>query len=210
MKRYEDMFSYVKNRLDKAYSQGAVSKTSIHYSRYQHIERVYAWMKRIVSELSVDRSIKEEALHIATIFHDVGYGVEDNNKNHALAGAGICEEYLRKHGYSENVIEEVIYLITNHSNKELLASEDASIELIILMEADLLDDTAALGLTMDAMITTAKGMPNFYQVYQHMLSYSVSEMNQNPMVTEPAKRFWREKQKLTKEFIRQLGRDLNI
>ena len=74
----------------------------------------------------------------------------------------------------------------------------------------MLDDTAALALVMDAMIVTRKRKPDFYKVYQHMMKHSVKEMKESRMVTEPAKRFWKEKQKLTEDFIRQLARDLNL
>ncbi|HWT26389.1 MAG TPA: hypothetical protein VN131_00485 [Mobilitalea sp.] len=42
------------------------------------MERVYAWMKRIVKELSPQILIREEVLYMATIFHDVGYGVYED------------------------------------------------------------------------------------------------------------------------------------
>jgi uncharacterized protein len=36
------------------------------------------------------------------------------------------------------------YLVRSHSNKELMTLSDTPLELILLMEADLLDETGAL------------------------------------------------------------------
>ncbi len=210
MDKYDDMLEFVKDKLEKAPCQGVKSVMSINYSRCDHIERVFAWARRIASELSADVTVNREALYIAAIFHDAGYNTDEDNGMHAEAGAKICREYLTEKGFDRNLIEQVTYLIKNHSKKDLLSAPDTPIELIILLEADLLDDTAALGLVMDTMVVTKKRKPDFYKVYKHMLSYTAKDMKSNPMVTEPARRFWKEKQKLTEEFIRQLGRDLNI
>lgn len=210
MDKYDEMLEYVKGKLEQSPCQGVRSKMSINYSRYGHTERVYVWTQRIASELSPEVTVNKEVLKTAAIFHDSGYNTQDDNDGHARVGAEICREYLIQMGYDNNFIEQAVYLVEYHSRKELLTAADTPIELIILMEADLLDDTAALGLVMDAMVVTRKRKPDFYKVYKHMLSYTVRDMESNPMITEPARRFWREKQKLTTEFIRQLGRDLNI
>lgn len=210
MREYHELFEYVESKLQVAENQCGKAKTTIHYSRFQHIERVYAWVLRILSEISADITINGEILKVAAVFHDVGYGLTENNDQHSEAGAAICEEYLRSKDYDNRFIDKVVYLVKNHSRKELLTDKDTPIELIVLMEADLLDDTAALGLVMDAMIVTKKRQPDFQKIYQHMLNYSVKEMKANPMVTEPSKCFWKEKQRLTEEFIRQLARDLDL
>ncbi len=210
MREYEELFAYVRDILEKSSVQGGKRKSSIGYSRFSHIERVYSWAKRILSELSADITIHKETVLLASIFHDAGYGVNEDNYCHAEESAKICEAYLKEKGYDCQLINQVVYLVRNHSKKELLEEKNTPIELLVLMEADLLDDTAALGLVMDAMIVMRKRKPDFHKIYQHMLKYSAKQIKINPMVTEPAKRFWKEKQKLTEEFIRQLARDLNI
>lgn len=204
------MLEFVKNHLDYTKPRWGAGKTRIRYDRFEHIKRVYAWMQRIIAELSINVPIREKELHIATIFHDVGYGVNEDNSFHAEAGAEICRNYLKEKGYEEQFIEEVIFLVTNHGRKELMPVANTPIELIVLMEADLMDDTAALGLVMDSMIVATGDESYFTKVYEHMQSYSVKEMKDSPMITGPAKRLWKEKQDLTEEFIRQLKRDLNI
>jgi uncharacterized protein len=210
MREYNEIFEFVASKLEAAENQCGKAKATINYSRFLHIERVYAWVIRILSELSADITIHAEILKVAAIFHDVGYGITEGNDQHSEAGAIICEEYLRGKEYDSQFIKEVVYLVRNHSRKELLTDRNTPIELIVLMEADLMDDTAALGLVMDTMIVTKKRQPDFMKIYNHMLNYSVKEMKANPMVTEPSKRFWKEKQRLTEDFIHQLARDLNI
>ena len=133
MRIQEELFDYVRDRLEKALSQGGKNKTSISYSRFSHIERVYAWVQRILSELSSDISIHKEPILLAAIFHDVGYGVNEDNERHADVSAAICEAYLKEKGYDSQLIQEVVYLVKYHSNKELLMDKSTPIELIVLM-----------------------------------------------------------------------------
>jgi HD superfamily phosphodiesterase len=210
MCNYDEMFHFVEEKLKLAKSNASIEKTRIKYSRFQHIERVYAWVKRILSELSPQISVNEQELLVATIFHDVGQGLGVERSQHAELGAKICQSYLLDHGYDQEFIDKVCYLVLNHSDKELLKKSDTSLELIILMEADLLDDTASLGIVMDAMIEGSYEEPSFQKVYEHIEKYSMQDMKSSPMVTIPAKKFWREKQELTEEFIRQFKRDINL
>ena len=210
MSEYDDIFDFVRDKLAQSSYQCGKNKATINYSRFSHIERVYGWVQRILTDLSPDISIHKEALRLAAILHDVGYGFNEGDVDHAQVGAMISEEYLEQRGYDKELLREVVYLVGNHSHKELLRNKETPIELIILMEADLLDDTGALALVMDTMIVTKKRKPDFYKVYSHMQKYAVKEMKENPMVTEPARRFWKEKQRLTEEFNRQLMRDLDI
>lgn len=210
MSEYDKMFAHVKSRLEKSSKQGSANKTRINYNRYEHIRRVYAWMERIVSECNSQYTINEKALHIATIFHDAGYGMYEDNKKHGFAGASICCAYMEKKKYDKNLLDEVVFLIENHSRKELLGQKDTPIELTILMEADLLDDTGAMGLLMDAMVQSKKDKTEFHKVYNHILTHSYEELLENPMVTEPAKRYWKRKQDLLIEFVKQLEMDLDI
>jgi uncharacterized protein len=211
MYEYEEMFAFVEKQIKLTNPiSSSVGKARIQYSRFHHIERVYAWMKRIVSELSPVMSIREKELHIATIFHDAGYGVLEDSRRHAEASAVICRNYLLEHGYEEDFIKGVEFLVANHSRKDLLTKQDTPIELVILMEADLLDDMGALGIVMDAMIESKLEEVTYQKIYKHIEEYSVKDIQVSLMVTLPGKRFWKEKQNLTEEFIRQLKRDINV
>ena len=104
--------------------------------------------------------------------------------------------------------EYIKYLILNHSKKELMQNKNTPIELIILMEADLLDETGALSIVWDCMAEGAQEIQSFEKTYKHIKDKSCKILDINPMVTKPGKEIWKKKQTLVKEFIIQLKYDL--
>lgn len=216
MKEHREMFQYVRNRLERqareadggmGTNKGCTNKDWISYSRYDHVVRVYKWMLRITSELK-DDSLDLESLKIATIFHDVGYGLDTEEKPHARISAEICKDYLEARNYPYEKVEFICDLIARHSMKRLLYQRSTELELIVLMEADLLDDTGAMGLVMDTWIEGLDDHATFESMAKHMEKYTYRHMKQVNMVTAPAKKFWHEKRKLVYEFVRQYRRDL--
>lgn len=201
------MFQYVEEML---YSydrrKGDKSKNKISYDRYAHTVRVYQWMLRISSQLR-DDGIDLEALKIATIFHDVGYSVGSSD-DHAKESAHICRDYLERRPYEPAQIDFICYLIEEHPNKRLLHEKTTPLELVILMEADMLDDTGAMGIILDSWIASKEDNPSFDSVCRHFEKYTYRHMKQMEFVTAPGRRFWHEKRKLVYEFLRQYRRDL--
>lgn len=207
MKQHRKMFQYVEEML---YSydrkKGDKSKNKISYDRYEHTVRVYKWMLRITSELR-DDGIDEESLKIATIFHDVGYSVKGDSE-HAQESARICRDYLERRPYDPAQIDFICYLIEEHPNKKLLHDKMTPLELVVLMEADMLDDTGAMGIILDSWIASKEENPSFDSVCRHFEKYTYRHMKQMEFVTAPGRRFWHEKRNLVYEFLRQYRRDL--
>ena len=81
-------------------------------------------------------------------------------------------------------------------------------ELVLLMEADLFDDTGAHGIIMDAWIQAIKEDVSFESILEHIKKYTWYFMQENPMRTEKAKRIWEEKKELTNKFVESLSIDL--
>ena len=106
--------------------------------------------------------------------------------------------------------EFISYLINNHSKKELFDDEGAPLELVLLIEADLLDETGALSIVWDCMMEGGQAEQNYIKTYKHIEEYSFKSLNRNPMKTDKAKEFWVVKQKLMREFFNQLAFDLAI
>ena len=208
---FERAYTYTRNTLEKnrvnlrPYSK---TKSRIVYDRYRHIERVTLWTERIVTGIS--EPVDRESLILASILHDVGYGAVDISEDHAEAGAQLAELFLQQEKLPEEQIQKIVDLVRRHPEKRLMFEEDTPLELVILMEADLMDDIGAQGIVMDAWINTAVNLEktSFDTIYEHILKYNAEQMKEEPMRTEPARRFWKEKQELTKEFVRQLARDL--
>ena len=81
---YEDMFAYVKERLVMNQGEKCDHGAFPFRTRSEHIRRVFTWAQRLTSE---DMNINREALCIAAIFHDSGYGILSEKKSHAEQGA---------------------------------------------------------------------------------------------------------------------------
>ncbi|WIV11532.1 HD domain-containing protein [Proteiniborus sp. MB09-C3] len=205
---YKSMLDFVKDRLEFSGGEDCSKVGKFPFrKRSEHIWRVFLWTKRLMSEVD---NINKEAVLVSAIFHDVGYGIDKDNSHHAENSAKICKDYLIENGFSIEFVDIVTYLIRNHSKKDLMYIKDTPKELIILMEADLLDETGALAIVWDCMMEGSEQIQSFEKTYEHIKNFSDKIMRTNPMVTAKAKEFWKEKQKLTKEFIKHLSFDLGI
>lgn len=206
---YDEMFEYVREVLDTYDSEGGRSQYKIYFNRLKHIKRVYKNVHNIYRELEdkLKQEIDLEALEIATIFHDSGYG-QIEHKNHAFMSEKICRNYLIQHNYTKEKIDFISYIVGNHSNKELLHIEDTPMELVILMEADLLDVIGAHGIVMDVWMEALQENASFESMLDHIKKFTYDEMCTRKLRTEPGKRLWDEKKALTTEFVRQYEIDL--
>ena len=204
---YAKMFQYVKDCLgDNDNNATKIGRVPFR-KRSEHTKRVFMWAERLIEDKYF---INKEAVLVSSIFHDVGYAVSSDNLNHAGDSAVLCEKYLLENGFATEFINFVVYLVKNHSQKELMTVKDTQLELILLMEADLLDETGALSIVWDCMSEGAQQVQSFEKSYNHILNYSCKHLNVNPMVTVKAKAFWESKQKLLQEFTNQLSFDLGL
>jgi len=204
---YAKMFQFVKNYLEN--NDGETIKIGYFpfRKRSEHISRVFMWSERL---LDGEPYINKKAVLVSAIFHDIGYALSLDNLKHAENSAVICKKYLIENGYDIEFINFVVYLVKNHSNKELMTVNDTPLELILLMEADLLDETGALSVVWDCMMEGSQQIQTFEKTYNHILNYSYKSLKVNPMITSKAKAFWESKQNLIQEFIKQLSFDLEI
>jgi uncharacterized protein len=204
---YDKMFQFVNKQLENNDYEASKIGLFPFRKRTEHIKRVFMWAKRLVdSELCVNR----EAVLVSAIFHDVGYALAEDKAKHAENSAVICEKYLSENGFDNEFIDFVVYLVKNHSNKKLMTSEDTPLELILLMEADLLDETGALSIVWDCMMEGNQEIQTYQKSHEHIMNYTYKAMTKNPMVTPKAKEFWESKQKLVQEFVNQLSYDLGL
>jgi uncharacterized protein len=204
---YAKILEYVKETLINSGGEFVNFKSVPFRKRSEHIRRVFMWAERIMTGMD---NINKDAVLTAAAFHDSGYDPRLGRSNHAENSAVICEGYLKDNGYDDEFVDFVVYLVRNHSKKELMTAENTPIELILLMEADLLDETGALSIAWDCMAEGAEEVQSFEKTYDHIIKFSYDALKENPMITEKAKIFWQEKQKLMKEFTRQLSFDLGI
>lgn len=153
------------------------------------------------------KDVDIDVLYTAAIFHDIGNAI--NRESHAELGAKVFYEYGIKTGMDLPFIEKVKNLIFLHSSKELLNQKDTLIELIILIEADLLNEEGPLRMVWYTLDKGISGAQSYNDAYQHIVMGNNKRLV-NPMITEKAKYYWNEKQKIAEAFTKQLEEDITV
>ena len=202
---FDEMLNYVTEYLNS--NGGQISQLPFRV-RSDHIKRVFMWTNQLID--GVDAPINRDALLTAAAFHDIGYANLSENEPHAENSAKIFLQYAATKDYSEQDKQFIAYLIQNHSNKNMLHDDDAPLELILLIEADLLDETGALSIVWDCMMEGGETIQSFTKTYEHIKNYSGKILRENPLVTKKGKLYWEQKQTLTAEFIKQFAFDIGI
>lgn len=198
---YEQMLEFVKKTLEE--NDAIKSKNPLHKfrNRYEHSRRVYEWCKLIHEDLECD----EEILYTAAIFHDVGrFAVKED---HAHLGAVIFEKYAKNHHFSDEFTKKVSYLIENHSDKSRINDPTSPHELILLLEADLLDEEGALGIVWDLMALGGMDDATYYDAMD-ALCHSKHILKQDYMITPLARKIWEKKKEIVRTFVEDLSQDL--
>ena len=213
---YAGMLAYVESVLEPVQTEGeggvGVHKLEFGYSRFEHTKRVLGWSKRLYDKTPDKTGLRFSDLMIATIFHDVGRAVSVvKGTDHAAEGVPITREYLLSHGYPEERTEYICGLVRDHSLKHRMKDPDIDRNLLMLMEADLLDDMGALGIVMDSMIVRGRNeKATFYDCYNHYCRYTLPMQKDSPMVTPEGKFFWDEKTDIVDKFVAHLRRDISV
>ncbi len=172
-------------------------------NRFEHSKRVYKWAKRLAVDCP---NINLDICLTACIFHDVGYAYGQDD--HPINSVKIFKEYADKMNFDKEFIEKVSNIILVHSDKNLLKDDSSSPELIILLEADLMDEEGALGIMWDLFSEGMEHPDSFDCGLDTLYKHSAHILNQDYMVTPLAKKIWNEKKELVKDFIIQLKEDL--
>jgi len=207
---YAEMLKYVEGVLSEVPSERVEAKTSINYSRFEHIKHVLGWAKRLYDLADNKDELRYDDIMIASIFHDIGRNVNIKGLSHAEAGIPLTREYLEKHGYPKERIEYICSLVGQHSDKwKMRNNQDLDKNLLLLMEADLLDDMGALGIIMDSMIVMKRNPEAvFKDCLNHIERFTYRQMQDNPMVSAAGIKLWNEKTALTNAFVESLRADL--
>lgn len=211
-----EMLDFVKKTLGETQTEGeggvGVHKTEFGYTRYEHTKRVLAWAKRLYDATPDKTGLRYDDLMIATVFHDVGRAVTaSRGGDHAKAGVPITRDYLLGRGFDADRAEYIAGLVGAHSDKWNMRNPDIDRNLLMLMEADLLDDMGLLGIVMDTLIVRArKEDATFYDCYNHYERYTHPMQHDCPVVTPEARAFWDEKTEAVEQFIKLYRRDILI
>lgn len=196
--KYKEYLAYVENKL----SEGTETRFAAPFrSRYHHTLRVLKWAERI-SEGRED--VDMDILITATIFHDIGHHFE----NHQQVSADMFMEYAKKTGMDEGFSKKVYDCIAIHSEKMRLQNPNTlTIEQILLMEADALDEEGALAVCWDGLTCGYKGATSYEQSLEHS-KHGLYKLSNNYLVTEKARSIWDHKQEFLKQYVDELSYDL--
>ena len=211
---YKGMLAFVKHTLEDARTEGekeiGMHKLEFGYTRYEHTKRVLGWAKRLYDATPDRTGLRYEELMIAAIFHDVGRAVSaQSGEDHAKAGAPIARDWLLSNGYDPARAEYIAGLVASHFEKGRMRDPDTDRNLLMLMEADLLDDMGLLGIVMDTMIVRArKADADFFDCYNHYERYTHPMQHDCPVVTKEARAFWDAKTESADRFMEQYRKDI--
>lgn len=201
---YADMLSYVEQVLD--HNEGIKSKKpQLNFrNRFDHTKRVFGWAKRILPGVE---NCQEDVVLTACIFHDCGYQ-KKQLEDHPIVSERYFRAYAQTHSFDADFVETVSQLILVHSEKDRLYLKESPIELVVLLEADLLDEEGALGLVFDLLAEGFQEPDSYETVFNEIMIHSAHILDQDGMVTPLAKKFWNEKKHLIEQFIEKLKSDL--
>ncbi len=202
---YVKYLTYVKEYLIRY--KGIESPNPLHpfRSRFQHTIRVLHWCQRLAEGME---NVDCELLYTAAIFHDIGYRDRDN-EHHAERSAQAFHEYAKIQGVDSSFAQKAEQFIACHSDKSLIKKPGAELELVLLLEADLLDEEGAMGIVWDCMTMGNLHASSYAKAYYHIMESS-NKKEPNPMLTERAKAVWEEKKGIVSRFTALLEDDLMI
>ncbi|WP_244832925.1 HD domain-containing protein [Clostridium sp. BJN0001] len=168
--------------------------------RFSHIMRVYNWALKI-NEIECGN---KEIISLAALFHDSGW---DDNIPHGDVSAKIAYDFLKEHNFNESVIDEVVFIVKNHSlkNKEMSFPKNCS----IVMDADLLDEVGALSIIWDSMATVVneKDSATYYKAYRRITDYFESNSKK---IYRAKTKFGRNEFKRRIEFIQNFIKEMEM
>ncbi len=111
---------------------------------FEHVMRVY----NLSIYLAKGEKIDMEVLKISALLHDIARRKEDNDKtgdiDHAILGAEMAENILKKINYSQDKINSVKHCVTTHRFRT--GNKPKTKEAMILFDADKLDVLGAIGI----------------------------------------------------------------
>ncbi len=201
--KFEKMMDKVTHTLQEA--GGDRGRRHAFRLRSRHTRRVWKWAQR----LSEGRSdVDTDVLYTAVIFHDVGY-VEERLENHQILSEKIFLAYAKEQDWDETFAEKVAACIRIHSDKwRMQTPEDLTIEQLLLMEADLLDEEGALAICWDGLACGITEDKSYAASLERTRREFADKLENNPMVTERARRIWQEKQEFVRQYLSALTYDL--
>ena len=176
----------------------------MYYSDFSYLFDLLGWSVALGGLLQL-------ALYVAESLGLYAMARNTGVHNPWVAWLPIARDYLLQNGYAPAFADRVASLVVQHQARERMQDPDTPIELVILMEADMLDERGALGILWDAMAEGAKPLQTYEGTLERLKMRKLYRRpERNPLVTERGRAFWAEKQRLHMDFVLALERDLGL
>ena len=174
-------------------------------SRSAHTRRVTRWAQRLLEgHPEADR----DTVLLAAVFHDVGYACVQEHGSHEAESAAILLRYAEENGIDTELAKKAAGCVVIHSEKDRMYRKgELTIEQLLLMEADLLDEEGALSVCWDGLSCGYVNVKSYREAFdwtRRHLDYKLG----NPLVTSEGRAFWQEKAELLRLYAEQMERDL--
>jgi len=170
-------------------------------SKSQLIDHCNRVEQMVIEIGEAEQVAKIESLQLAAILHDVGKVY--SYKNHASIGAEmVLKEYENK--IDKTTLNYVVTLVREHSNKT-----GTTLAQMVLDDADLLDETGAMGILMQ-ISNVSKSDELFYDKVRQSLNREqrYQEKIYKQLRTKTGKILMKDKMKLLQAFNYQLEKEL--
>jgi len=163
------MMRYVQARLLRGLPDDAEPTGSFRSNgaaRWEHTRRVLATAQKIARTEGADYDV----VTVAAIFHDVAK-LDSEQDEHAVRGAEIARVYLTQAGFAADWIARVCQAIVNHPAALVFSADDRPLEDCVLRDADLLNETGALGILWTAMNAGRLGAASYAETRERIVRY---------------------------------------
>ena len=206
---YTDL--YLEQYVERILTENGGQMSSVPFQsfrkRSEHCRRVMRWCIEIMEKEGLE-SVNRDEILFSAMFHDVGYNSQ--GIPHEEYGVKLFGDFLKNHFIDPELAEKIKSNIANHSGKGGKIPDDISLELIMLMEADLLDEEGIMGVVADCLSEGMKGdLCNGYRgAYERICQYASDILEYSPMVTPYAAKCWEKKQDDVRYIIDSLKKEM--
>ena len=171
--------------------------------RFEHIRRVLATAQNIARAEHADLDV----VTVAAVFHDVAK-LEVDQETHAVRGAEIAAEYLCNEGFSAEWVRRVCAVIATHN----CVNASFPLEDRVLRDADLLDETGAMGIVWSSINSGRSENPSYAdaraRIVQHDWRYA--ESLEQRMLTRAGRDIAEQRRMFVESFIAELEDELGF
>jgi uncharacterized protein len=142
---------------------------------------------------------------VASLLHDIGRAEQskDGKTDHAVCGASMAAQWLRKQGYAKEFVDAVSDCISSHRFRS--GEEPKTIEAKIVFDADKVDTTGAIGLAR-AIAYGAEEAEPFYLVDKDGQVSDGKDDKKNSLLKE----YWKKFKVINDRFCTKRGKELAL